>query len=69
MHADANPHNVVGNIYYADAGGPIIRKAKLSPDQKDYTLQRYVESSYTSDFYAFFRRNPGGDGEWREAAR
>jgi hypothetical protein len=69
MHGDANPHNVVGNIYYTEEGGGIVRKAKLSPDQKTYTLQRYVDSSYTSDFYAFFRREPGSAKECREALR
>lgn len=69
MHGDANPHNVVGNFYYADEGGGISRRAKLSPDQKNYTLQRYVESSYTSDFYGFFRRDLGGAVEWREAVQ
>lgn len=54
IHGDANPHNVVGNLYYSDDRGTIVKKAKLSPDQKDYTLRRYVDSSYTSDFYAFF---------------
>lgn len=56
IHGDANPHNVVGNFYYTDPTGRIIRKEKLSPDQKDHTLNRYVGSSYTSDFFAFFTR-------------
>jgi hypothetical protein len=58
IHGDANPHNVVGNFYYRDDSGRIIDKRKLSPDQKDHTLNRYVESSYTSDFFAFFENDP-----------
>jgi hypothetical protein len=60
IHGDANPHNVVGNFYYTDPMGRIIKKEKLSPDQKDHTLNRYVESSYTSDFFAFFDREGRG---------
>ncbi len=54
MHGDANPHNVVGNLYYPNDDGVVTRKAKLSPDQKD-TLTRY-DKSYTSDFFGFFVR-------------
>jgi len=54
IHGDANPHNVVGNLYYNDGNGNCIRKEKLSPDQKSYTLDRYVDRSYSSDFFAFF---------------
>lgn len=57
VHGDANPHNVVGNIYFSDGNGRFAKKEKLSPDQKTYTLDRYVDRSYTSDFYAFFRRD------------
>ena len=53
IHGDANPHNVVGNLYYTEAGGAITKRAKLSPDQKSYTLDRY-DRSYTSDFFAIF---------------
>ncbi len=56
IHGDANPHNVVGNFYYTDSSGRIIKKEKLSPDQKDHTLNRYVGASYTSDFFAFFTK-------------
>jgi len=59
IHGDANPHNVVGNLYYPAEDGSIIKKAKLSPDQKNYTLNRYVNRSYTSDFFGFFRRPKG----------
>jgi len=56
IHGDANPHNVVGNLYYTDGDGIIVKKARLSPDQKTYTLNRYVDRSYTSDFFAFYSR-------------
>jgi hypothetical protein len=59
IHGDANPHNVLGNIYYPGPGGTIAHKEKLSPEQKGATLDRYVEKSYTSDFFGFFLR----DGE------
>jgi hypothetical protein len=54
IHADANPHNVVGNIYFRDETGDIKKKIKLSPDQRNSTLDRYVDKSYTSDFFGFF---------------
>ncbi|MEW6533627.1 MAG: hypothetical protein AB1473_22555 [Thermodesulfobacteriota bacterium] len=61
IHGDANPHNVLGNIYYVEKNAGQIKAAKLSPKQKDYTLKRYVNSSYTSDFFAFFKRRPARD--------
>lgn len=66
IHADANPHNVVGNLYYVDEKGNLAGKAKLSPEQKTYTLDRYVDKSYTSDFFGFFLRS--GAPESREAS-
>ena len=56
IHGDANPHNVLGNLYYTNGDGVIVKKDKLSPDQKTHTLNRYVDQSYTSDFFAFYRR-------------
>ncbi|MEW6349944.1 MAG: hypothetical protein AB1646_12830 [Thermodesulfobacteriota bacterium] len=56
IHADANPDNVLGNLYFTDREGRLVRKAKLSPEQKDDTLNRYLDRSYTSDFFAFYRR-------------
>ncbi len=56
IHADANPHNVVGNLYFVGADGSILKKDKLSPEQKSGTLDRYVDKSYTSDFFGFFMR-------------
>ena len=54
IHGDANPHNVLGNIYHVGGDGLIVRKSRLSPEQKTYTLDRYVDRSYTSDFFGFF---------------
>jgi hypothetical protein len=56
IHGDANPHNVVGNLYYRNPDGDIVQVSKLSPDQKDYTLKRYLDRSYTSDFFGFFSK-------------
>jgi hypothetical protein len=56
MHADANPHNIVGNIYVRDAHGNLVNKQKLSPEQSKYTLKRY-EDGYTKDFFAMFARD------------
>lgn len=55
MHADANPANIVGNLYIRDAYGNLVTKAKLSPEQSKYTLNRY-EDGYSKDFFAFFLR-------------
>lgn len=55
IHADANPHNIVGNFYLRDPQGKLIRKVRLSPEQRKYTLKRY-DDSYTKDFFAFFTR-------------
>lgn len=60
IHGDANPFNVLGNLYYVDRGGNVYKKAKLSPDQNNHTLTRYVGSSYASDFFAFFLRHARG---------
>ena len=54
IHGDANPHNVLGNIYHTGGDGLIVKKERLSPEQKTYTLDRYVDKSYTSDFFGFF---------------
>jgi hypothetical protein len=69
IHGDANPHNVLGNLYFTDEDGTIAKKIKLSPEQKTYTLQRYVDSSYTSDFFAFFRKSGRKDPTCRTASQ
>jgi hypothetical protein len=58
IHGDANPHNVVGNLYYGSGDGEIVKRVKLSPEQKSYTLDRY-DRSYTSDFFAFLLKRDG----------
>lgn len=55
MHADANPDNIVANLYLRDGSGNLVRKMKLSPEQSKYTLKRY-EDRYSKDFFAFFLR-------------
>ncbi|MGO9569035.1 MAG: hypothetical protein ACLP5H_15985 [Desulfomonilaceae bacterium] len=60
IHGDANPHNVVGNLYYGNGDGEIVKKVKLSPEQKTYTLDRY-DRSYTSDFFGFFLKREEGE--------
>ncbi len=53
IHGDANPDNIVANLYIRDIFGNMVRKAKLSPEQANYTLNRY-DDSYAKDFFAFF---------------
>jgi hypothetical protein len=55
IHADANPDNIVGNLYVRDSYGNLVTKLKLSPEQSKYTLKRY-EDKYSKDFFAFFLR-------------
>ena len=53
LHGDANPDNIVANLYIRDIFGNMVRKVKLSPEQANYTLNRY-DDSYSKDFFAFF---------------
>ena len=55
MHADANPANIVGNLYVRDTYGNLVTKIRLSPEQSKYSLNRY-EDGYSKDFFAFFLR-------------
>lgn len=57
IHADANPANIVGNLYIRDSYGNLVRKLRLSPEQSKYSLTRY-EDGYSKDFFAFFLRKP-----------
>ena len=57
IHADANPPNIVANIYLRDGSGNLLRKIALSPEQSKYTLSRY-DDGYTKDYFAFFHRWP-----------
>lgn len=54
IHGDANPHNVLANLYYREGDGS-EKRAKLSPEQRN-TLDRY-DRGYTSDFFGFFIKN------------
>ena len=56
MHADANPGNSVGVLYYTDATGKLVHKLGLSPLQDKSTADRYLSGPYQKDFFAFFRR-------------
>lgn len=58
VHGDANPHNCLANLYYNNWQGDLSRRAKLSPDQKS-TLDRYVDKSYTSDYFGVFLKASG----------
>jgi hypothetical protein len=60
IHGDANPHNVLGNLYYTDRSGNIVDMEKLSPEQRSSGLKRYIGSAYPSDFFAFFRKHALG---------
>jgi len=57
MHGDANPHNIVANLYIRDGFGNLVTKNRLSPEQSKYTLKRY-EDAYSKDFFGFFFREP-----------
>lgn len=57
MHADANPDNIVSNLYIRDPMGNLVRKAQLSPEQSKYSLHRY-DKPYSKDFFAFFLKEP-----------
>lgn len=58
IHADANPANIVGNLYVRDPSGKLQKKLKLSPEQSGYSLRRY-DRGYTKDFFAFFVKDGG----------
>jgi hypothetical protein len=55
IHADANIHNVVCNFYFRDENDNIVKRDKLSPDQLDYTLNRY-DTGYAKDFFVFYEK-------------
>jgi len=59
IHADANPHNIVGNLYLRDASGNPVRTIGLSSEQSRYTLSRY-DDGYSKDFFAFFVKKETG---------
>lgn len=55
MHGDANIHNLVCNFYFRDENDRIVKREKLSPEQKKYTMQRY-DHGYAKDFFAFYEK-------------
>jgi hypothetical protein len=59
IHADANPHNIVGNLYLRDPSGKLVRTIGLSAEQSKYTLSRY-DYGYAKDFFAFFLKKKAG---------
>ena len=61
IHGDANPGNCVGNFYYPGDNGTITNTRTLSPKQDSSAPKRYLDKSYTSDFYAFFGQGARDD--------
>jgi hypothetical protein len=57
IHGDANPANIVGNLYLRDGSGQLLRRARLSPEQSKYSVVRY-DKKYAKDFFGFFHRWP-----------
>jgi hypothetical protein len=57
IHGDANPANIVGNLYLRDGAGNLLRRSRLSPEQSKYSVVRY-DREYTKDFFGFFHRGP-----------
>ncbi|MDQ7784194.1 MAG: hypothetical protein RDU20_15015 [Desulfomonilaceae bacterium] len=55
MHGDANIHNIVCNFYFRDQNNKIVKRDRLSPEQKKYTMQRY-DHGYSKDFFAFYEK-------------
>lgn len=58
IHGDANIHNVVCNFYFRDDRDKIVKRDKLSPEQKKYTMRRY-DRGYSKDFFAFYEKGSG----------
>lgn len=55
IHGDANIHNIVCNFYFRDDRNKIVKRDKLSPDQKNYTMMRY-DYGYSKDYFAFYEK-------------
>ncbi|MFH1113268.1 MAG: phosphodiester glycosidase family protein [Pseudomonadota bacterium] len=55
MHGDANIHNIVCNFYFRDQKNKIVKRDRLSPEQKQYTMGRY-DQGYSKDFFAFYEK-------------
>jgi hypothetical protein len=57
MHGDANIHNIVCNFYFRNEKDKIVKRDRLSPEQKKYTMRRY-DQGYAKDFFAFYEIPP-----------
>ena len=55
IHGDANIHNIVCNFYFRNDRDRIIKRGRLSPEQKQYTMRRY-DQGYSKDFFAFYEK-------------
>ncbi|MCA1962196.1 MAG: phosphodiester glycosidase family protein [Desulfomonile sp.] len=55
IHGDANIHNIVCNFYFRDERNKIVKRDKLSPEQKNYTMMRY-DYGYAKDYFAFYEK-------------
>lgn len=55
IHGDANIHNIVCNFYFRNEADKIVKRDRLSPEQKTYTMNRY-DRGYSKDFFAFYER-------------
>ena len=56
MHGDANIHNIVCNFYFQRrTRQEIVKRDRLSPEQKKYTMKRY-DHGYSKDFFAFYEK-------------
>lgn len=55
IHGDANIHNIVCNFYFRSEDNKIVKRDRLSPEQKKYTMNRY-DQGYAKDFFAFYER-------------
>jgi hypothetical protein len=55
IHGDANIHNLVCNFYFRDERNKVVKRDRLSPEQKKYTMQRY-DQGYSKDFFAFYEK-------------
>ncbi|MFA6224455.1 MAG: phosphodiester glycosidase family protein [Desulfomonilaceae bacterium] len=55
IHGDANIDNVVCNFYFRDENDNVVKRDKLSPNQRDYTLKRY-DRGYTKDYFVFYEK-------------
>ncbi len=55
LHGDANIDNIVCNFYFRDEHNKIVKRDRLSPEQRKYTMKRY-DQGYSKDFFAFYEK-------------